>query len=87
MGSAVTFYSFIGFVLAFAFSNRDCYVLYAVLLCGVHLEKEDISLDRFYTLKHCIADTVAFLILFPTLTLLRENIGSLMGGVIWLIIS
>ena len=47
---------------------------------GYILQKEDISLDRFYTLKHCIAATVAFLILFPTLTLLRENIGSLMGG-------
>ena len=50
---------------------------------GFILQKEDVSLDRFYTLKHCLAATAAFLVLFPTLTLLKANLGSLIvGGVI-----
>ena len=50
---------------------------------GYVLQKEDVSLDRFYTLKYCLAATAAFLVLSPTMTLLRVNLGSLMwGGVI-----
>lgn len=63
--------------LPFRIGTAMYYMLFFYV--GYILQKEDISLDRFYTLKHCIAATVAFLILFPTLTLLRENIGSLMG--------
>ena len=47
---------------------------------GYVLQKEDVSLARFYTLKYCLAATAAFLVLFPTMTLLRVNLGSLMGG-------
>lgn len=47
---------------------------------GYILQKEDISLDRFYTLKHCLAAALAFLVVFPTLTLIKANLGSLMGG-------
>ena len=47
---------------------------------GYILQKEDVSLVRFYTLKHSIAATAAFLVLFPTLTLLKANLGSLIGG-------
>lgn len=64
--------------LPFRMGNAMYYMLFFYV--GYILQKENVSLDRFYTLKHCIAATVAFLILFPTLTLLRENIGSLMGG-------
>ena len=64
--------------LPFRIGTAMYYMLFFYV--GYILQKEDISLDRFYTLKHCIAATVAFLFLFPTLTLLRENIGSLMGG-------
>jgi hypothetical protein len=46
---------------------------------GYILQKEDVSLDRFYTLKHCIVLAVAFCVLFPTLTLLRERLGALMA--------
>jgi len=46
---------------------------------GYILQKEDVSLDRFYTLKHCLAATAAFLVLFPTLTLLKADLGSLIG--------
>ena len=46
---------------------------------GYILQKEDISLERFYTLKHCIILVVAFCVLFPTLTLLKGNIGNLTG--------
>lgn len=53
------------------------YMLFFYL--GYIIEKEDISLDRFYTLKHCIILIIAFCILFPTLTLLREKICSLNG--------
>lgn len=44
---------------------------------GYVLQKKDISLDRFYTLKHFIVLAVAFCVLFPTLTLLKGNIGNL----------
>lgn len=46
---------------------------------GYILQKEDVSLDRFYTLKHCIVLAVAFCVLFPTLTLLRERLGDMMA--------
>lgn len=48
---------------------------------GYILQKEDISLDRFYTMKHCVILVIAFCILFPTLTLLRENIAGLNVGI------
>lgn len=41
---------------------------------GYFLQKEDIKLDRFYTLKYCIFAIVAFCVLFPTLTLLKEKL-------------
>lgn len=44
---------------------------------GYVLHKEDISLDCFYTLKNCIVLAVAFCVLFPTLTLLRERLSDL----------
>lgn len=53
------------------------YMLFIYL--GYIIEKKDVSLDRFYTLKHCIILIIAFCILFPTLTLLREKICSLNG--------
>ena len=57
------------------------YMLFFYL--GYIIERLDVSLDRFYTMKHCIILVIAFCILFPTLTLLRENVGSLnVGGVI-----
>jgi membrane-bound acyltransferase YfiQ involved in biofilm formation len=46
---------------------------------GYILQKEDVSLDRFYTLKHCIILAVAFCVLFPTLTILRERLGDMMA--------
>lgn len=46
---------------------------------GYILRREDVSLDRFYTLKHCIVLAVAFCVLFPTLTLLRERLGDMMA--------
>lgn len=54
------------------------YMLFFYL--GYILQKDDVSLDRFYTLKHCIVLAFAFCILFPTLTLLREKLGGLMVG-------
>ena len=37
---------------------------------------DDVSLGHFYTMKHCIILIIAFCILFPTFTLLREYIGA-----------
>lgn len=50
------------------------YMLFFYL--GYIIEKEDVSLDRFYTLKHCIILIITFCILFPTFTLLKEKVGS-----------
>lgn len=47
---------------------------------GYILQKDDVSLDRFYTLKHCIIGIVVFCVLFPSLTLLRVKLDGLMGG-------
>lgn len=47
---------------------------------GYVLQKEDVSLDRLYTLKHSLIAILAFCVLFPTLTLLKENVGYLTGG-------
>lgn len=47
---------------------------------GYILQKENISLDRFYTLKYCIILVIAFCVLFPTLTIMREKLGCLTGG-------
>lgn len=47
---------------------------------GYILQKENVSLVHFYTLKHCVATTMAFFVLFPTLTLLIDNLGNLIGG-------
>lgn len=47
---------------------------------GYILQKEDIKLDKFYTLKYCICTVVAFCVLFPTLTLLKENLAGFNGG-------
>lgn len=46
---------------------------------GYEIQKEDISLDRFYTLKHSLIAILAFCVLFPMLTLLKENVEYLMG--------
>ena len=50
---------------------------------GYIIQKNDISLDWLYT-KHCaIITTIAFIILFPILTVMKEKIGAtLIGGVI-----
>lgn len=50
---------------------------------GYILQKEDIKLDRFYTLKYCVCAVIAFCVLFPSLTLLKENISAF--NVIYLI--
>lgn len=47
---------------------------------GYVLQKEDTALNRFYTLNHCLITVVAFVVLFPILTLLKENLNSLIGG-------
>lgn len=54
------------------------YMLFFYL--GYILQKENISPDKFYTLKHCIILFIAFCVLFPTLTIIREKIGCLIGG-------
>lgn len=48
---------------------------------GYVIQKEDVSFARFFTLKHCLIATMSFCVLFPALTLLKENSGSIMGGV------
>lgn len=51
---------------------------------GYIIQKNDISLDWLYT-KHCaIITTIAFIILFPILTVMKEKIGATLigGGVI-----
>ena len=47
---------------------------------GYILQREDIALEKFNTLKHCLAVTLTFLILFPSLTLLRQNLGCVTAG-------
>ena len=44
---------------------------------GYILQKNDICLEQFYTLKHGILATFSFLVLFYVMTLLRENIASI----------
>lgn len=47
---------------------------------GYILQKQDVSHERFYTLRHCIIMVFAFCLLFPTLTLLKSNISNINGG-------
>ncbi len=47
---------------------------------GYILQKEDVSLERFYTLKHSVLAFILFCILFPTFTLLKEKLGNALGG-------
>lgn len=54
---------------------------------GYILQKEDVSLERFYTLKHSVLTLLLFCILFPTFTLLKEKLGNASGGVMRLIIN
>ena len=54
------------------------YMLFFYL--GYIIEKKDVSLDRFYNLKHCIILIIAFCILFPTFTLLKEKLYNTIGG-------
>ena len=63
--------------LSLRMGNAMYYMIFFYV--GYILQKEDISLDRFYTLKHCIVLAVAFCILFPTLTLLKGRLGALMA--------
>lgn len=49
---------------------------------GYILQKEDIKLDKFYTLKYCICTVVAFCVLFPTLTLIKLNIDNVNMGLV-----
>lgn len=47
---------------------------------GYILQKEDISLDRFYTLKYCVLSLIMFCILFPVFTLLKEYLCNATWG-------
>ena len=47
---------------------------------GYILQKEDVSLERFYTLKHSVLALLLFCILFPTFTLLKDKLGNVLGG-------
>lgn len=42
---------------------------------GYVLQKENTSLDRFYTMKHSLIAILAFAVLFPILTLFKKNLG------------
>lgn len=53
--------------------NAMYYMLFFYV--GYILQKEIVSLDRFYTTKHCIFSIIAFCVLFSTLTMLKANIG------------
>lgn len=53
--------------------NTMYYMLF--FYAGYILQKENISLDRFYTTKHCVVAIVVFCVVFPTLTMLKANIG------------
>lgn len=64
--------------LPFRIGGSMYYMLFFYV--GYMLQRQGVSLDRFYTLKHCLAATLAFLVVFPTLTLIKANLGSLMGG-------
>lgn len=45
---------------------------------GYILQRNNVTLNRFYTLAHCIIATMTFIVLFPTLTLLRQNFSDVM---------
>ena len=47
---------------------------------GYILQKENVSLERFYTLKYSVLALILFCILFPTFTLLKEKLGNASGG-------
>ena len=47
---------------------------------GYILQKEDVSLERFYTLKHSVLTLLLCCVLFPTFTLLKEKLGNASGG-------
>ncbi len=42
---------------------------------GYILQKENVSLEQFYTLKHSVLAFILFCLLFPTFTLLKEKLG------------
>lgn len=42
---------------------------------GYILQRENVSLERFYTLKHSVIVLVLFCLLFPAFTLLKEKLG------------
>jgi len=42
---------------------------------GYILQRENVSLERFYTLKHSVIALVLFCLLFPAFTLLKEKLG------------
>lgn len=70
------------FPLPFRLGNAMYYMLFFYV--GYILQKDGISLDRFYTLKYCLIAIVAFCILFPSLTLLKTSIMSNNGGGVFL---
>ena len=41
---------------------------------GYIIQKENYSISRFNSLKYCLITTIVFIVLFPTLTLLKENV-------------
>ena len=50
---------------------------------GYIIQKNDISLDWLCTKRYAIITTIAFIIIFPILTVTKEKIGAtLIGGVI-----
>lgn len=64
--------------LPFQMTATMYYMLFFYL--GYIIQKKDLSFDDFFKIKYCITLVLAFCVLFPTLTMFKENIGSISNG-------
>lgn len=64
------------------FPLRMNFTMYYMLFfyVGYEIQRHEIPLDWLYTKKSAILAVISFLVLFPTLTLLRENTSGLLCG-------
>lgn len=47
---------------------------------GYILQRNDVSLDRYYTVRFAIVSTVSFFVFFPSLTILKEQVAIAASG-------
>ena len=70
--------------LPFELGHTMYYMLFFYI--GYLLQRDNVSLDRFYTKKHIVFWTIAFCVLFPALTLLKVELNDF-NGIRWHLID